>query len=516
MIKKILLFIHKLFSNWIFKLIMCIIAIAAIVLLRDIDLTDVKAGKKILEIIVDGNTLSVFLAGVITVLVAIVVRAMARHLEESMKIEDDHHKIVCKYSHKRQDIDRSKNLYAPDGVYMYLSSVNNKKQPKNRVSDTYSKAYTNKQNDICEFMGNTDGDKKCRLYLPSITVFTNVKGDTHVSFNDSKDKYVLPDFVGENAMKLIQAHKMSKIGNNVTVRLNDFSYDGSLLTLDTQRSQYLDMLITNRCMDYKMDDSLSMRDIYEDGERISPLSQSKLGNQIGINGLIITKDNYLLLEKRGTKKTTWKDKFAQPISLALKKTDLLKDADVMASDVESAEKAFKNVILNTIDKNYGITERDIDGFEFSTNFFGIARDLLEGGKPNMYFFVVVNKSAKELARAIEQSVRDKAMSIACPQKANVKAGKIDLSNDKMDSDYYLINRDDMRIDYDYRLCVRMRDIIKVRKKVYPRVSRAHENAFKLKQSLMHKLNKECGEALLACLYYYDACGDRINTETVNE
>ena len=165
MIKKLLLVIQRLFSNWIFKLIMCIIAIAAIVLLRDIDLTDVKAGKKILEIIVDGNTLSVFLAGVITVLVAIVVRAMARRLEESMKIEDDHHKIVCKYAHKRQDIDRSENLYAPDGGYMYLSNVNNKKEPKNRVSDIYSKAYTNKQNDIREFMGKDDGDgtKKGRL-----------------------------------------------------------------------------------------------------------------------------------------------------------------------------------------------------------------------------------------------------------------------------------------------------------------------------------------------------------------
>ena len=43
-------------------------------------------------------------------------------------------------------------------------------------------------------------------------------------------------------------------------------------------------------------------EIYEFNSTVSKLTESKLSNQIGINGMIITSDGYVLLEKRGRNK----------------------------------------------------------------------------------------------------------------------------------------------------------------------------------------------------------------------
>ncbi len=76
-------------------------------------------------------------------------------------------------------------------------------------------------------------------------------------------------------------------------------------------------------MDYMIGDKLSIRQIYEYRSHVMPLDMTRLGNQIGVEGLIITKDGYTLIEKRpNSARTTWRDKFAQPISLSMKKADV--------------------------------------------------------------------------------------------------------------------------------------------------------------------------------------------------
>ena len=144
-----------------------------------------------------------------------------------------------------------------------------------------------------------------------------MNGDTSVVFRDTDVMRELPGFVRENAAALLAAHGGSSISNNVTIRLKKAGYDEQKreLVLDTERSLYFYMLVTNRCMDYSISDTMTLREVYEFNDKVSPLEESKLGNQIGINGLVFTSDGYLLIEKRGKKKTTWKGKLAQPISL---------------------------------------------------------------------------------------------------------------------------------------------------------------------------------------------------------
>ncbi|MDD6308491.1 MAG: hypothetical protein PUB07_03935 [Clostridia bacterium] len=337
--------------------------------------------------------------------------------------------------------------------------------------------------------------------MPSVNMFTNVKGDTKIAFNDSPLFYNLPNFIIEHADDLFSAHQNSQKSNNKTIRLNDFAYDGQTLTLDTMRSTYYHMLITNRCMDYSFSNGLSIRDIYEYGKYSLPLHKAKFGNQIGINGLIISKDGYVLIEKRDHHKTTWKNKFAQSISLALKEDETkLNENGILGRTCEEATHILKNVIEKTIKSNFALTPDDYEEFVMEKNFLGLARDLLEGGKPNLYFYIVTKYNAKELTEKLKEN-----------------AGRTDadlaLATGKLASDFYLVPFDDIAINYNYVMNLNRKRAYKVFRKVYPRSSwKSHVfDRFKHALALIFRpnLKRECGEALLVTISYLEICRNRI-------
>ena len=222
--------------------------------------------------------LSIFLAAAFSLIVAKIALKIKHTMEESLKLEDDHHKIISKY-YKHTVPDPTKetngNVFSPDGIFMQLKRVpHDRKRPRNMVVDTYSEEYARRENDINEYM---DG----RLFLSGLNVYANVNGDTSMVFADSKEMSELPSFIREHATELLKAHGGSSIRNTVTVRLQDVESDGKRLTLKTQRSQYFYMLVTNRCMDYKLDGNITIRDIYEFKDKVSPLPGIKTRQPAG-------------------------------------------------------------------------------------------------------------------------------------------------------------------------------------------------------------------------------------------
>ena len=301
------------------------------------------------------------------------------------------------------------------------------------------------------------------------------------------------------------AHRHSNTRNNDTIRLNDFNYIDKTLILNTQRSTYYHMLITNRCMDYDFPNGLSIRKLYEYDQQICPLHKSKFGNQIGINGLIITSDGYVLIEKRDHKKTTWKNKFAQSISLALKEDEvILNENGVIGNTCEDAAASLKHVIQKTIRKNFGLTSGEDYSQEFvlEKNFLGLARDLLEGGKPNLYFFVEVKYTAEAFAKRLKETA------------GSIEDGKA-IGTEKLYSDYYLVKFSDIEINYNYVMNLDRKKAIKVERRVYPRVTLKTQVEDRIKHLLARifrpKLQRECGEALLVSLSYLELCKDRIDS-----
>ncbi len=513
--KKIMKFIRRCFDNAFVKVLIYIVLVLIIFyffgVFDSFDQSITEIFRRIFDIFTSEDTLSIFLAAIFSIAIARIVKRFDFYLEESSKISDNHHKVISTYNgHPKTDKSEifgiDGNYCNKDGSFMALHNehitVFRESELKNEVKDTYSKEYKIVQQDR-DFFNHGKG----KLYLPSLNVFSNVKGDTKIVFNDSKSFHQLPDFVMQNALNLLAAHKNSNRSNNSTVRLNDFSYDNGILTLDTQRSMYFHMLITNRCMDYEFDDGLTIRNVYEYSSKISPLHKSVLGNQIGINGLILTKDGYVLVEKRDHKKITWKNKFAQSISLALKVSDLkLDSSDIIGGTPEDANKKFKGIIQKTVKDNFGLIPEDYLEFSVEDNFLGIARDLLEGGKPNMYFYLTTKYTAKELTALLEKN--------AARSHTDIEKDIAPLQSSKFSSDYYLIPYEDIRVNFNYAMKVNRYSSFWIRRRIYPRETRFHSMQDKLRHSLGMVFNpvikRECGEALLVTMAFLELCKERID------
>lgn len=548
--KKILKGFDKFIKNFWVQLIALVVVSVGIFVLGAFISGD-RFEDKVLEILTGTDLLGVFLAALISLIVAKVLIRVKNTMEESLKLEDDHHKIISRYSgHKVVKEYPEESRFSRDGELMVIDCVpQDMRRPRSMVKDRYCKEYKLREEDISDYFD------RHRLRISGVDVFANVNGDTSVVFRDTDVMRELPGFVRENAAALLAAHGGSSISNNVTIRLKKAGYDEQKreLVLDTERSLYFYMLVTNRCMDYSISDTMTLREVYEFNDKVSPLEESKLGNQIGINGLVFTSDGYLLIEKRGKKKTTWKGKLAQPISLALKEKDILPNGGLIDGSPEAANDAFRGIIFQTLRKNYGIDENMIAGigtdgsvkngaFDLKDSFLGLARDLIEGGKPNMYFYIALNVTAAELKAVMEQRAKDAAESVpkkrrrkkreapaACPQAEEdaallreEKAGEHkktkaelfpSLEESKLERDLYLVKFDDIGVDFGYSAKLDPRKTERVRFRFYPCVNKlkaAVDGAgFALRRAFNVKMKKECGEALLACLYYAEVCRKRI-------
>jgi len=497
-------FASKLLSLWKNPFVKIIIYILALIGILVISQTvNAKGSEKkdlltiAVELLTKSETISFFAAGIFTIALATIIRESEKRLEENLKIESNHHKIIAQYKgHKKDKLDITCNYFDKTGIYMELHHTQKpKKDIKNIEKDIYSSAYKSLEEELDLF------NHRGVLILPTINLYTNILGNAKVSFEDDSKLRQLPDFIIGNTVEFIKAHKYSQMSNNLTIRLDDINVDGNEVKFHTSRSYYYHMLLTNRCMDYQLENGMSVRGVYEFGSKVSPLSESKLSNQIGINGMIITSDGYLLLEKRDRKKTTWKNKFAQPISLALKAEDLsLEIGQKMDNTEEYAENKLLSVIKKTIKGNFGFTEKDFMDLSLEKNFLGLARDLLEGGKPNLYFFVTLKHTAKDLQKILKEN-------------ASVNTQKNALKSAKLSSKYYLVKYEDIQIDFNYGLKLKQNRILKVKRIVYPRCSRTAErwDNFKYFISRIFKRNIYylCGEALLVTLSYLEICQERI-------
>lgn len=174
---------------------------------------------------------------------------------------------------------------------------------------------------------------------------------------------------------------------------------------------------------------------------------------------------------------------------------------VIGNTYDDAEKAFFGVIKETLKKNFLLDlEKDCDPFSLEKNFLGIARDLLEGGKPNLYFYVVVNKTAAQLSDLLIEN-------------AGLNEGENLIKTDKLNSDFYLVPFSELQVNYQYVMNLDRRNVYKIFRKVAPRTKKiiAWWEKTKHKTALRFQpcLKRECGEALLATISFLELCKDRI-------
>lgn len=208
-----------------------------------------------------------------------------------------------------------------------------------------------------------------------------------IQLNFSDKKYELPQQIADNADYLMKAHSFSTVYNNMNIRINDLSIDNNKVTLLYSMTTFFDSLITNRGMDFALPNNKTIREIYEPGPFLSPLSESKFSNHLGFNGFVETADGKFIFVLRNNNVSIGKNTLADSIGASLKVIYCLDDDRKLTLD------GISNSIHQEIYDELRIKIND--DVNLCENIFAFYRDIVEGGKPQFLFYYKCEKITSE-------------------------------------------------------------------------------------------------------------------------
>ncbi|MBQ6997340.1 MAG: hypothetical protein IJO72_07430 [Oscillospiraceae bacterium] len=210
--------------------------------------------------------------------------------------------------------------------------------------------------------------------------------------DNPEEVYQLPNLVSRHYIELLDAHKSSKIYNNPSIRVNHWAWDEQENTfrLFTGRTTYFNSMVTNRAMDYKIQESISVRDVYECGPYLSPLAQSSLSNHLGFNALVESSDGYIAFILRSSNVSIGKHTFGSSIGASIKVKYALDENRRF-----TREKLWESVLREMTDE----LMIDASGISSQNDVMALAayRDLVEGGKPQLLFYITTKLSRNEIS-----------------------------------------------------------------------------------------------------------------------
>lgn len=245
-----------------------------------------------------------------------------------------------------------------------------------------------------------------------------------------EQKFELDNFIRFQYFSIRSAHASDAFTNKPTIRLKDayWSKDKQTFQLVTERSNYLAHMLTNRAIDYKMNDMASLRQLFEYTDTLTELKDSKFSNHIGLNALIIIgkgNQRYVLLPQRGSKATISKHFVTASIAARLETNDYTKE--VCPKDAPYLEQSSLTEVgpftKRLLTDSMAIDEhvlRDSHLSGMNIQLLGIGRDIHEGGKPTLFYRIELpNLSLKEymdMPFYKNKSVDEVARIFAIPEK----------------------------------------------------------------------------------------------------
>lgn len=203
-----------------------------------------------------------------------------------------------------------------------------------------------------------------------------------IEIEDSTAQYELPDIIKEHFDELFAAHSRSKIYNQLNIRVDDWEYKNKKLIIKTSRTTYFDSLVTNRAMDFQWHNGLTIREQFEYGPFIHTLKESCLSNHIGFNGFVESSDGYIVFVKRGNRLSIGKGTYGDSVGASLK-TKYALDCSGKLTETGLIE-----AILSEITNELKIQRKElIEEFSVGKHLIAAYRDIVEGGKPQLLFYV---------------------------------------------------------------------------------------------------------------------------------
>lgn len=291
----------------------------------------------------------------------------------------------------------------------------NKTEDKTKLNSNYIELNKKYQNKKFEYV-NTDNqisakmlqakelkideneENKLKFTFPII--FECDLRDKKIKFNDNQIMYRLPYFILKNASQLLEAHSTSKHYNNLTIRVRDWHIEKNEFIIDTERTTYYKTLLTNRCMDFKLQKNLSVREVLEYGPYLSPLSESKLSNHLGFNAFVKTSDNWIPLIKRKSDLTDGKHTYGLSVQASIKTKYTLDDKLELNNQAQ-----LYNCMHQEISDELGIPKESI--LSKTNCVYAAYRDIREGGKPQLFAFFDLNIKKEELTNYFTINIKKK-------------------------------------------------------------------------------------------------------------
>lgn len=200
----------------------------------------------------------------------------------------------------------------------------------------------------------------------------------HFEHSNSLNRYELPQQIAANSSYLMNAHKHSKIYNRLNIRLDNLVNESNNVKLIYSQTYYFDSMITNRAMDFRLENGKTIREIYEPGPFFSKLNESKFSNHLGFNGFIELNDGKIIFVLRDKDLSIGKNTLACSIGASLKSEYALNN------NLQLTKDGLNKAIIKEIKDELNIDIQETT--DLTSSIFVFCRDILEGGRPQFIFY----------------------------------------------------------------------------------------------------------------------------------
>ena len=224
-----------------------------------------------------------------------------------------------------------------------------------------------------------------------ITIDCRLHDKTIEVYDFSNKTYQLPQIVVENEDTLFLAHSKSTVYDGTNIRVDRWGIDeNGIFMIETSRTTYFNSLLTNRAIDFKLPQGITLRN--ELFDRVYDLEESTLSNHLGFNGWVRSSDGYYAFTKRGKKLSIGKNTYGNSVNASMKASYALMNDDTSQGKSLTVEGIYKSILMEIQDE----MKIAPSNLEEKPTFLATYRDLVEGGKPQLLFHIQCGMTKDEI------------------------------------------------------------------------------------------------------------------------
>lgn len=226
-----------------------------------------------------------------------------------------------------------------------------------------------------------------------------------LSIHIEKRFFQVPWYIKMYCKDLISPFDPSLIYNGKTYRFEGLGRSDKEFIFSY--ATYFDYLVTNGSHNQKLFSGLTVRSLLEPGPALAPLQAATCANHLGINVLLLSSDNHLLLQVRSKNTAV----FSRCLSPSVSGAANLDTFEGRGSP--SFISWFETEVHEELSDDL-----DIDDFE-SIKVLGLSREIIRLGKPELFLLAKCCKSKQELSIIFDKKELEKKRSIDFHRKGGL-------------------------------------------------------------------------------------------------